>query len=515
VPTRSALAQPARSRRTILAVVLLGVVATLTLYTVLVVADPNVGAALVDARLDLVIGTLATLIALAVALLAWGRYRESGEVPGLFRGSAFLTLATLNALIVGAMLFDLDFAFGLSLDRPGQLPLLGNAAARGLAAVLLLFGGLAALRSVRAARWPALLIVAGPALLLVAALVVGAIVQSSLPAVLGPNEVAQLRAHPEQPILAGAGLETLAIVQMGIGLAFAASGACSYVAYVRQGQLQEAYLSIGLVIAAFSQLHAAIHPGVYVSVVTTGDLLRVAFYAVLLLGVIGERRADLRAIRRANIELQRLHEAELAQATHEERARLAREIHDGLAQDLWYAKLKQARLANMGPMPAEARALAEEVATAIDSSLAEARQAVMALRPTESGPFAEVLTRYVEDFGDRFGIRVDCAIDSEVEVGSPRALAELLRIVQEALNNVRRHADATLVRVEASHEDGALRIRVADNGRGFDASMVGRSGYGLRSMAERAEMVGGRLTIDTRLQDGTRVEIVLPTGGAA
>jgi signal transduction histidine kinase len=310
-------------------------------------------------------------------------------------------------------------------------------------------------------------------------------------------------------------LETLAIVQMGIGLAFAASGACSYVAYVRQGQLQEAYLSIGLVIAAFSQLHAAIHPGVYVSVVTTGDLLRVAFYAVLLLGVIGERRADLRAIRRANIELQRLHEAELAQATHEERARLAREIHDGLAQDLWYAKLKQARLASMGPMPADARALAEEVATAIDSSLAEARQAVMALRPTESGPFAEVLTRYVEDFGDRFGIRVDCAIGSDVEVGSPRAQAELLRIVQEALNNVRRHADATLVRVEASHEDGALRIRVADNGRGFDASMVGRSGYGLRSMAERAEMVGGELTVDTRPQDGTRVEILLRTGGAA
>lgn len=495
--------------------VLLALVATLTLYTVVVVVDPNVNAALVDARLDLVAGTISTFIALAVALLAWGRYRESDEVSGLFRGSAFLVLATLNALIVGLMLLKLDLAFGMSLERPGQLPLLGNALARGLAAGLLLLGGLAALRTVSAARWPALLILAGPALLLVGALVVGGIAQTSLPVVLGPDETAQLRAHPDQAILAGAGLEALAGVQLLIGLAFAVAAGCSYLAYVRDDHLQEAYLAIGLVVAAFSQVHAAIHPGVYVSVVTTADLLRVAFYAVLLLGVIAERRADLRDLRRANLELQRLRDAELAEATHEERARLAREIHDGLAQDLWYAKLKQARLAGMEPMPAEARALVDEVANAIDSSLAEARQAVMALRPTESGPFAQVLTRYVEDFGDRFGIAVDCEVGVDIDVGSPRAQAELLRIVQEALNNVRRHADATLVRVEASHEDGELRIRVADNGRGFDPSILGRSGYGLRSMAERAEMVGGELTVDTRPQDGTRVEVRLRTSGAA
>ena len=100
-------------------------------------------------------------------------------------------------------------------------------------------------------------------------------------------------------------------------------------------------------------------------------------------------------------------------------------------------------------------------------------------------------------------------------MGSPRAQAELLRIVQEALNNVRKHADATLVRVEADSHGGRLRVRVSDNGRGFDPAVVQSSGYGLRSMAERAEGVGASLRVDTRLQDGTRVEVLLPSQTAA
>jgi signal transduction histidine kinase len=493
--------------------VLLVLIVALVLLTVLVIVSPRVGAAVVDPRLDLVTTTVATLIAVAIALLAWGRYREGGELPGLFRASAFLVLAALNALVVTVMLLGFDIAFGMSLERPGQLPLLASVLGRGIAAALLLLGGIAAVRAPASRRLPSLLVLGLPALLLVGVLVVGAVVQGSLPEIIGSAQVAQLQAHPDQPIINGVGLVGLAVVQLLVGIGFGAAAWLSYVSYRRRGHIEEAYLAVGLVLATFSQAQAALHPGAYVSLVTTGDLLRVAFYAVLLLGVIVERRADLRLLRRAHLDLQRLHEAELAEATHEERARLAREIHDGLAQDLWYAKLKQARMQAMEAMPPEASALAEEVASAIDASLADARQAVMALRPTESGPFSQVLTRYVEDFGDRFGIRVDCAIPGEVEAGSPRAQAELLRIVQEALNNVRKHADATLVKVEADRDGDVLRVRVSDNGRGFDATTEQRSGYGLRSMAERAQMVGGELTIDTRPQDGTRVEVLVPVAG--
>jgi len=499
----------------VLDVVLVVLVPALAVLTVAVMLRSTVDAAVVSSRLDLVIGTLATLIAVSVALMAWGRYRESGELAGLFRGSAFFVLAALNAVTILVGLLDIERAFGLSLAEPGQLPLLGNAVARALCAVLLILGGIAAVRGDARLRLPSLLVLAGPALLLIAMLVVAATVQPSLPAVIGPDEATLLRNQPAQPLLMGTGLTVLAFVQVLIGIGFGSAAALSYVAYRRESHSQEAYLAVGLVLAAFSQLHAAVHPGVYASLVTSGDLLRVAFYAVLLLGVVAERRADLRALRRAHLDLQRLRDAELAEATYEERARLAREIHDGLAQDLWYAKLKQARLATLEPMPADARELAQEVVDAIDSSLAEARQAVMALRPTESGPFAQVLARYVEDFGDRFGIRVDCSVARDVQVGSPRAQAELLRIVQEALNNVRKHADATVVRVDADRDGDGLRVRVSDNGRGFDPAAAQRSGYGLRSMAERAEGVGATLRVEARPQDGTRVEVLLPAKAGA
>ena len=141
----------------------------------------------------------------------------------------------------------------------------------------------------------------------------------------------------------------------------------------------------------------------------------------------------------------RLREVDAANATLAERTRLAREIHDGLAQDLWYAKLKQGRLTQNESLDAEAKTTAGEVLNAIDSALAEARQAVMAMRvdPSAASSLEEVLRSYVEDFADRFGVRAEFEAEGTLQRLPPRTEAEVLRIVQEALNNVRRHADAT------------------------------------------------------------------------
>jgi len=87
----------------------------------------------------------------------------------------------------------------------------------------------------------------------------------------------------------------------------------------------------------------------------------------------------------------------------------------------------------------------------------------------------------------------------------------VLRIVQEALNNVRKHADATVIRISASATDEGLEILVMDNGRGFDEERS-TSGFGLVGMRERAALIGARLAVRSAPSDGTRVVITIPAG---
>jgi signal transduction histidine kinase len=283
----------------------------------------------------------------------------------------------------------------------------------------------------------------------------------------------------------------------------------------REGLVGHAFLAAGLVVAAFSQLHFAVDPVVQIGTVTASDALRVGFYALLFLGIQADVQADLASLRAANDELQRLREVDAANAALDERTRLAREIHDGLAQDLWYAKLKQSRLVSAPDLDDETRATVREVATALDSALAEARGAVMAMRTDPaSADLARVIQHYVSDFTDRFGVRVAFEAPDRLPQLPARAEAEILRIVQEALNNSRKHADATLVRVRVESVDTTVRITVADNGRGFDPTKVPDDRYGLRSMAERAELVHGRLAVESAPSDGTRVILELPRDGA-
>jgi len=481
----------------------------LVLATVAILFVPGVEMAVVNQRLALVIDAVATLVAVAVAILGWVRYRESGEPASLVRASALLVLAALNALFVVATVAVLEPAFGLSLFNPGQLPLWAGVSAKLIAAALFVLAGLAALRGWTADRWPAALVLWLPALAVVGAVVAAAAVQPQLPQLISAEGLAQLRADPAAPIPPGSG-PLLVWIQAVIGLAFLAAAALSYRVYRRQGTGTDAVLAIALMVAAFSQVHFAIHPGTYATLVTSGDVLRLVFYATLLVTLAAERRDEVRALHRANVELEGLRVAEVARATAEERARLAREIHDGMSQELWFAKLKQGRLTNLAGLPSEARGLAEEVAGAIESALAEARQAIMALRPAEGATFAQVVERYVEDFSDRFGIPAYCRCDPAAEHLPSRSQAELLRIVQEALNNARKHADATRVRVEVEATPSGLRLTVVDNGQGFEPDAP-RSGYGLQSMRERAGIIGATLAIDSRPQDGTRVIVDVPT----
>ena len=223
---------------------------------------------------------------------------------------------------------------------------------------------------------------------------------------------------------------------------------------------------------------------------------------------------DITALRRLEAQLV---ERERALAGAQERERLARELHDGLAQDLWLAKLKATRLAAQPDLGPEARALSDEVTLAVDAGIAEARHAVAAMRlPAETnGGLRELLERSLEDFEDRFGLGVEVDFGPDLPALSARTEAETLRIVHEALTNVRRHADATVVRVRASVDDGRLVLEIRDNGRGFDLGSVGDTAYGLAGMRERAAIIGGEIEIDSAPGKGTCVRLGVPVAGDA
>ena len=222
---------------------------------------------------------------------------------------------------------------------------------------------------------------------------------------------------------------------------------------------------------------------------------------------------DITALRR--IEAQLLVQ-ERALAAAAERERLARELHDGLAQDLWLAKLKVTRLATQPELGPEARALTDEVTAAVDAGMAEAREAVATMRAAwgTSESLRELLSRSLDDFEDRFGLSVEFDCGADLPALSSRAEAETLRIVGEALTNVRRHADATVVRVRGAVDDGRLVLEVRDNGRGFDPGSIGDTAYGLAGMRERAARIGAQIEIESAPRRGTRVRLVVP-GGAA
>ncbi len=452
--------------------------------------------------LDLVLDSLTTFVTLSVGVLSWLRYRQRAEPIALFQTAAFLVLALSNGLLLGFATAGLEALAGLSLSSPGQAPLYVFTLARLLAAALLVMGSVDTLRH-RRPRWPRFILVVSPLLLLFGV----ALVEwraPQLPALAVPA-AAPAGALPT-PTLLGV---TLGLVTAGM---FLWAAALSRRMYRRDRALADGYLALGLVIGAYALGATALDPGTYTGLVTTGDLLRLTFDLVLLLSIPADAVVTMTALRRANVELARLRSVEVERAALDERARLSRELHDGLAQNLWLAKLKAARLAALPALGPEADALAGELGTAIDAGLAEAREAVHMLRldAAPSGTLHELLAGTVDEFADRYGLRVELECGPDLPALSPRAQAEALRITQEALTNVRRHADATVVRVRAAVENGQLALRVDDNGRGFDPGAVAATAFGLASMRERASLIGGQLSVDSAPASGTRVHLRVP-----
>ena len=490
----------------------------LILVTAAFLLDESLSFSLVDRSLDVAINSLAMLAAGSLAALALARYRESGRVAGLFQSSAFLVMTLISGLNVALVAVKVDAKFGMELGLPDQLPLYVWSISRVVAAGLLVVGGVAALSTLRPpprVRRTLLLPVVAVTVVTVALFAL----RERLPAFSGllPPFVSPegILALIEEPSRAGAlaGMTPIALGLQSVAAGLFLLGVLLYRrSYLRNGPIADGYLAVALLLAAFAEIHFYFYPGVYSGLVTTGDALRLAFFVVLLLGINAESRSDLRALRSAYAALDRLRLSEAERATLEERARVARELHDGLAQDLWFAKLKHERLVQN--IPDEQRGLAAEVTQAIDSAISEAKQAVVTMRAgfDRDRPLHELLSEAVDEFGTRSGLRTDFAAADLPNSLQPRTQVEVLRVLQEALTNVRKHADATVVRVNAEVEGGMLMVSVIDNGRGFRATDATGDGVGLEGMKERARLMGGELRVISEPRGGTEVELAVPIG---
>jgi signal transduction histidine kinase len=265
-----------------------------------------------------------------------------------------------------------------------------------------------------------------------------------------------------------------------------------------------------------SQIQFAVVPPSYFGLVSAGDILRVAFYVAVVLVFDADTLSTLRELRLSRSKVEELREAETTQAVLEERSRLAREIHDGLAQELWLAKLRFGRLLKaVGGERAELDHEAAALSAAIDSAIAEARLAVIAMnvRPGQSHDLEAALARYVQDVTERLDMPVAFKVERPAPPLSVHASEQILRAVHEALHNVRKHAEASSATVVLGGAEGLVRVSVSDDGRGLQPGAMSK-GYGLTNMRERVEALGGQLLVESPGW-GTRIVVEVPAPPAA
>ena len=230
---------------------------------------------------------------------------------------------------------------------------------------------------------------------------------------------------------------------------------------------------------------------------------------LLLHDVTERKRAEARAL-----------EQERVVATLQERERLARELHDGVGQVLGYVSL-QAQTARKRLLERDderAEALLARLTDVAQRAHADVRESILALKAGSSvdWSFLPALARYLEDFRDQYGIqaRLDIADGVTDESFSPGSGVQLLRVIQEAMTNARRHAGRSCtISVSIERRDGEVRIAVSDDGCGFEPEALqdGSSGhFGLAFMRERMTLIAGTVAIASSPGEGTRVALQVP-----
>ncbi|HET8529240.1 MAG TPA: histidine kinase [Gaiellaceae bacterium] len=416
-------------------------------------------------ELRLVLQTAMSGAGLLVAVLAAARYSADGRRVDLLLASGFFVTALSAA------------AFGIAPRLGG-----GNTQpAEGWAALIGAVAGMALIAAAPFARgrskyrdWA----IANA----VAAVGIGLFVAWSLLRALGPALPAVAPPTPDaEPFYL---IGTLALQALFTLVALVGWG----VRFVRSSEDIARWLALGFTLMLFAALHLVFQPLLAGNYVSQGDFLRMLAYVVILVGA-------WRAIR----------SAEFGRAVADERARVAREIHDGLAQYLFAVSTHTSMLERGAPLEETVPRLKEAAALAQQ----EARFAILALSSASgTAPFDAALRRYVEFLTADGMLEVELEVDRAIRL-APDEQIEIFRIVQEGLANVRKHANATRAEVEIGQRPyGERFVTIRDDGDGFDGEEA-PAGQGLKNMRARAASIEGGFSLRSSPGRGTALEVVL------
>jgi two-component system nitrate/nitrite sensor histidine kinase NarX len=218
----------------------------------------------------------------------------------------------------------------------------------------------------------------------------------------------------------------------------------------------------------------------------------------------------------------RMRESERQGAAVAERERIAREMHDSLAQILGVTHL---RLRSLGAKPEVATvpmvaAEVADLAALSEEAYRDVREAILGLREASrmGRTLIETIAAYLEKYGHQSGITATLENGLEADLSfPPRVEVQLIRVIQEALTNVRKHGAASSVVVRLADRDGEVRVEIADDGCGFDVggTLLGHDGFGLHTMQERLTLIGGTLQIESAPGRGTSVVALVPVSQMA
>jgi signal transduction histidine kinase len=209
-------------------------------------------------------------------------------------------------------------------------------------------------------------------------------------------------------------------------------------------------------------------------------------------------------------EQSKLASASALAAAAAERARLARDMHDSVAKSLHGVALAAAALPRWIVQDQQAAVRhAAAIQVAAEQASLEARDLLVSLRTVHEGPLVERLTDLVAEFRTATGIPTELEVRSLADL-DPAVTQEVMMVVAEALENVRRHAGAGRAVVGVNGDGDAVTVRIGDDGAGFDPAAVPGRRFGVVGMRERAEALGGALDVDSAPGEGTTVTLRIP-----
>ena len=455
-------ASPRTVRATALTLVALGVCLA---ATAAVLGTPWLMFGVHHPTLHVVLDSVDACIALLVAYLLAGRYRRERTLRSLLLASGLVLLATAN---VGRSLVDSPARFTLEVWLPQSFRVLG--------AILVAAGALVA--SHRRLEWRRALggLLAGAGVLAILVLVLSAW-RTELPTALTSSPVSAAR-----PNVAGHPALLVSHI-VGACCFLVAAVRFSADASRREDEMLR-WFAPACVLGAFSRLHYTLFPSIYSGWLYTGDLLRTGCYLLLLVG--------------AAREISRYWQAQPQLAVVADRRRVARELHDGVVQELGFIGAAARGI--------EDTRLRERILAAAHRGHDEARAALEALAQGGEESLDLQLHRLAHQLGERYDARIVVDLDISIQVTPDQAHA-LVRIAREAVGNAVRHGGAGNVGIGLLRDETGPTLVVHDDGHGFDPESVRSSGYGITSMRDRAAGLPGELTIRSAAGRGTTVTV--------